>query len=55
MPFHSIYMDSIINFLYIKVHVELLRQYKHEGYKIVVWSAAGANWAKEISESITTR
>lgn len=29
-------------------HVDLLKDFKQQGYKIIVWSAAGENWAKEV-------
>lgn len=31
-----------------KKHIALLKQHKSEGFKIVVWSAGGAPWAREI-------
>jgi len=29
-------------------HVELLKEFKQQGYKIIVWSAGGELWAQEV-------
>jgi len=31
-----------------KYHLFLLKTYKHRGFKVIVWSAAGGSWASEV-------
>lgn len=35
-----------------KKHIELLKTYKGRGYTIIVWSAGGYLWAKEVIEAL---
>lgn len=33
-------------------HVRALREHKHRGHKIVVWSAGGAEWAEQVVRNL---
>ena len=33
-------------------HIDLIKQYKKQGYAVVVWSANGHLWAKEVVEKL---
>lgn len=34
-------------------HIELLKDFKKQGFKVIVWSAAGASWAREIVNKLS--
>ncbi len=33
-------------------HINLIKKYKVQGYTVIVWSAAGALWAKEVVDQL---
>lgn len=48
LDFIDPYSKEIICLVPHKKQIKLLKDFKIRGYKIVVWSAAGALWAKEV-------
>lgn len=52
IPFHDPY-DNSTNYLKPHtMHVELIKKYKGRGFHIIVWSAAGCQWAKSVVETL---
>lgn len=35
-----------------QAHVDLLKQFKHRGYTVIVWSAGGSKWANEVIKAL---
>jgi len=33
-------------------HIELIKKYKQQGYTVIVWSAGGSLWAKEVVDKL---
>lgn len=45
--------DKSVIYLYPHLqHINLIKKYKVQGYTVVVWSAAGCLWAKEVVDKL---
>jgi histidinol phosphatase-like enzyme len=46
------YGSEIQKFSAIKVHVDLVKEYKKRGFYVIVWSMGGAAWARGAVEAL---
>lgn len=46
------YDQSVVYLVPHKQHINLIKKYKKQGYTVIVWSAAGALWAKEVVDQL---